>query len=133
MIASWDALPAPPPWVAVHDLLVDPTHGRRTPRRPSTGRPAPRRDPDRPTRAARRVISDDRGGRSSGGEQLDRDASEAGFTPRIRYRTASYAVAPALVGTGIGVALVSRLVLTDVPGTTHGELAQPRLHAVTPT
>ena len=43
---------------------------------------------------------------------------------------------PALVGTGIGVALISRLALTHLPGTTYRELAPPRMHrrlyAVTP-
>jgi DNA-binding transcriptional LysR family regulator len=43
----------------------------------------------------------------------------------------------ALVGTGIAVALVSRLALTHTPGTTHRELAPPRpyrqLYAVTKT
>ena len=61
----------------------------------------------------------------------------AGFTARVRFDTESYDVAQALVGTGIGVALVSRLALTDVPGTVHRELTAPglhrRLYAVTPT
>jgi DNA-binding transcriptional LysR family regulator len=52
----------------------------------------------------------------------------AKFTPRVRFQTESYDVAQALVGTGIGVALVSRLALTGVPGTTHRELARPRPH-----
>ncbi len=42
-------------------------------------------------------------------EQFDRAAAAAGFVPKIRFQTASYDVAQALVGTGIGVALVSRL------------------------
>ncbi|MER6442380.1 LysR substrate-binding domain-containing protein [Streptomyces sp. NPDC001185] len=66
-----------------------------------------------------------------------RAAAEAGFTPRVRFQTASYDVAQALVGTGIGVALVSRLALPRRPGTTHRELARPwlhrQLHAVTAT
>lgn len=61
-------------------------------------------------------------------EQLDRAAGRAGFTPRIRFQTASYDLAQALVGTGYGVALVSRLALTRVPGTTHRPLADPPLH-----
>jgi len=61
-------------------------------------------------------------------EQFDRAAREAGFTPRVRFETESYDVAQALVGAGSGVALVSRLALTHVPGTTHRELARPRLH-----
>jgi DNA-binding transcriptional LysR family regulator len=55
----------------------------------------------------------------------------------VRFETESYDVAQALVGTGIAVALVSRLALTHAPGTTHRELARPRpyrqLYAVTKT
>ncbi|MEU1407326.1 LysR family transcriptional regulator [Streptomyces sp. NPDC005728] len=61
-------------------------------------------------------------------EQLDRAAGAAGFTPRVRFETESYDVAQAFVGAGSGVALVSRLALTGAPGTTHRELARPRLH-----
>jgi DNA-binding transcriptional LysR family regulator len=68
-------------------------------------------------------------------EQFQRAAADAGFTPDVRFETESYDVAQALVGTGIGVALISRLALTGVPGTAHRELAQPRphrhVHAVT--
>ena len=53
-------------------------------------------------------------------------------SPRV-VSTSRVAVHDLFVGTGIGVALVSRLALTDVPGTTHRELTHPRLHAVTPT
>ncbi len=60
--------------------------------------------------------------------QFDRAAATAGFTPNVRFQTESYDVAQALVGTGIGVALVSRPALTHVPGTTHRALASPGLH-----
>jgi DNA-binding transcriptional LysR family regulator len=67
--------------------------------------------------------------------QFDRAAAAAGFTPRIRFQTESYDVAQALVGTGFGVALISRLALTPVPGTVVRALAPPalsrRLWAVT--
>ncbi|MFF4258851.1 LysR family transcriptional regulator [Streptomyces sp. NPDC001663] len=61
-------------------------------------------------------------------EQFDRAAREEGFTPRVRFETESYDVAQALVGAGSGVALVSRLALTRVPGTTHRRLTRPHLH-----
>ncbi|MDT0468874.1 LysR substrate-binding domain-containing protein [Streptomyces gibsoniae] len=61
-------------------------------------------------------------------QQFDRAASTAGFTPDVRFETESYDVAQALVGAGSGVALVSRLALTHVPGTTHRELVGPGLH-----
>jgi DNA-binding transcriptional LysR family regulator len=70
-------------------------------------------------------------------EQLDLAAQKAGFSPDVRVETESYDVAQALVGTGIGVALVSRLALTRTEGTTYRPLARPRLarhiHAVTRT
>lgn len=61
-------------------------------------------------------------------EQLDRAADAAGFTPTVRFETESYDVAQALVGTGIGVALVSRMALTHVAGTTYRPLVRPALH-----
>ena len=60
--------------------------------------------------------------------QFDRAAAAAGFTPAVRFQTESYDVAQALVGTGIGVAVVSRLALTNAPGTTHRRLAKRGLH-----
>ena len=60
--------------------------------------------------------------------QFDHAAAAAGFTPRIRFETESYDVAQALVATGIGVALVSRLALTRLPGTTHRALAPSGRH-----
>ncbi|MEV5876327.1 LysR family transcriptional regulator [Streptomyces sp. NPDC052101] len=61
-------------------------------------------------------------------EQLDRAAREEGFKPHVRFETESFDVAQALVGAGSGVALVSRLALTGIPGTTHRELDRPPLH-----
>lgn len=60
--------------------------------------------------------------------QFDRAAEGAGFTPHVRFESESYDVAQALVATGIGVALVSRLALTTPPGTTARRLRSPRLH-----
>jgi len=134
VIASWDAPPAPPPHVAVHPLLVDPMVVVLPDDHPL----AMRRPVDIPLRLEE--LRDESWVTILAGhaarEQFDRAAGAAGFTPRIRFQTASYDVAQALVGTGIGVALVSRLALTRVPGTTHRELVHPpldrRLHAVTP-
>jgi DNA-binding transcriptional LysR family regulator len=68
-------------------------------------------------------------------EQFDHACVQAGFTPKIRFQTASYDVAQALVATGYGVALVSRLALTGVRGTVRRDLADPPLyrsiHAIT--
>jgi DNA-binding transcriptional LysR family regulator len=72
--------------------------------------------------------------------QFDRAAAAAGFTPKIRFETESYDVAQALVATGIGVALVSSLALTRLPGTTYRSLTpvgqhdqlHRQFHVVTP-
>ncbi|MFI6686431.1 LysR substrate-binding domain-containing protein [Streptomyces sp. NPDC050485] len=132
VIASWEAPPAPPPHIAVHPLLVDPMVVVLPDDHPLARRP----DAD-PLRLAE--LRDESWVTILAGhaarEQFDRAAGDAGFTPKIRFQTASYDVAQALVGTGIGVCLVSRLALTHLPGTTHRELAHPQphrqLHAVT--
>lgn len=61
-------------------------------------------------------------------QQFDEAAAQTGFTPRVRFETESYDVAQALVGTGIGVALVSQLAWTNVPGTASRRLFRPALH-----
>lgn len=49
--------------------------------------------------------------------QFDRAAAAAGFVPAVRSQTESYDIAQALVGTGYGVAMISRLAHTAVEGT----------------
>ncbi|MER7935203.1 MULTISPECIES: LysR family transcriptional regulator [unclassified Streptomyces] len=126
VIASWARPPKPPPHIAAHPLLRDPMVIVLPDDHPlATGSPA-----DSPLRLEQ--LRDESWVTILAGhaarEQLDRAAAGAGFTPRIRFQTASYDVAQALVGTGIGVALVSRLALTPVRGTTHRPLAEPALH-----
>jgi molybdate transport repressor ModE-like protein len=135
VIASWGIPLAPPPQVKVHSLLHDPMvvvlpddHPLITKspnENPAELRLDQLRDESWVTILAGHAAR----------EQFDRAAEKAGFTPKIRFETESYDVAQALVGTGIGVALVSRLALTGVPGTAHRELIKPRphrqLHAVT--
>lgn len=136
VIASWSTLAAPPPTtpphLSLHTLLVDPMVVVLP-----DDHPLAAGDPDRPLRLAELaeeawvVILAGTAAR----DQFDRAAAVAGFTPRIRFQTESYDVAQALVGTGFGVALVSRLALSRVAGTTHRELAESglyrRIHAVT--
>lgn len=133
VIASWGTPFGSSPHIAVHPLLLDPMvvvlpddHPLAT--GTSTGaelRLDQLRDESWVTILAGHAAR----------EQFDRAANDAGFVPKVRFQTESYDVAQALVGTGIGVALVSRLALTGVPGTTYRELAGPRphrrLHAVT--
>jgi DNA-binding transcriptional LysR family regulator len=134
VVASWGIPMAAPAHVTVHPLLRDPLvvvlpdDHRLVRRHPTakTVRLEQLRDEAWVTILAGHAAR----------AQFDDAAVAAGFTPKIRFQTESYDVAQALVGTGIGVALVSRLALRRVPGTTHRSLARPRLHreifAVTP-
>jgi molybdate transport repressor ModE-like protein len=126
VIASWDRPPAPPDHVAAHPLLTDPLvvvlpddH-----RLASTSSPRAALTLDQLRDEAWVTILAGHAARA----QFDRAAATAGFTPKVRFQTESYDVAQALVATGIGVALVSRLALTHVPGTAHRDLAAPGLH-----
>ncbi|WP_405483465.1 LysR family transcriptional regulator [Streptomyces sp. NBC_00009] len=133
VIASWSELPDPPPHVAVHHLLRDPMVVALPDDHPL----ATRKLRETPLQLAELqheawvVIVAGTAAR----DQFDQATQRAAFTPRIRFQTASYAVAQALVGTGIGVALVSRLAVTRTPGIVHRDLAPPQphreLHAVT--
>ncbi|MGW5657775.1 LysR family transcriptional regulator [Streptomyces humi] len=126
VIASWALPPEPPPHIAVHTLLRDPMvivlpddHPLAT----ATPEGTPLRLDQLRDESWVTILAG-----HAAREQLDRAAAKAGFTPRIRFQTASYDLAQALVGTGIGVALVSRLALTRVSGTIHRPLADPPLH-----
>ncbi len=124
VLASYDSPPVPTPGVTTHHLLRDPLVVVLPDDHPLAG-PA--------SRALRlRQLHDEtwvliRAGYTAR-EQFDSAAQDAGFTPHVRFETESYDVAQALVGTGIGVALVSRLALADAPGTTHRPLRTPALH-----
>ncbi|MGW7546708.1 LysR family transcriptional regulator [Streptomyces sp. NPDC054770] len=126
VIASWALPPEPPPNITVHTLLRDPMVIVLPDDHPLvTGSPdgTPLRLEQLRDESWVTILAG-----HAAREQLDRAAIGAGFTPRIRFQTASYDLAQALVGTGYGVALVSRLALTRVPGTTHRPLADPPLH-----
>lgn len=134
VIATWGTPFTPPPQVSVHPLLVDPMvvvlpddHPLVSGRSPGAAlRLEQLRDESWVAIRAGHPARD----------QFDRVATAAGFRPQVRFQTESYDVAQALVGTGVGVALVSRLALTGVPGTVHRALVQQgphrRLHAVVP-
>lgn len=124
MLASWDTPPQSSPRVAVAPLMTDPTvvvlpddHRLALASRGSL-RLSELGD------EAWVVIRAGHDARS----QFDQATRAAGFEPRIRFQTESYDVAQALVATGYGVALVSRLALRAWPGATHRTLAAPALH-----
>lgn len=124
VLASYDSPPAPTPGVTTHHLLRDPLVVV-LPDDHALAAPATRPLRLRQLRDETWVLI--RAGYSAR-EQFDRAARDAGFTAHVRFETESYDVAQALVGTGIGVALVSQLALTDAPGTTHKALRSPGLH-----
>jgi DNA-binding transcriptional LysR family regulator len=124
ILASYDSPPAPAPGVSTHHLLRDPLVVVLPDDHPLSG-PTSRPLRLRQLREETWVLI--RAGYTAR-EQFDRAARDAGFTPHVRFETESYDVAQALVGTGIGVALVSQLALTDAPGTTHRALRTPALH-----
>lgn len=124
VIAAWDNPPQLPAGVELHQLMLDPMvlvlpedHSAALSSRPKVRL----RDLSQEAWVVIRAGSDAR-------DQFDRATRAAGFEPVIRFETESYDVAQALVGTGYGVALVSRLALTEVPGTTHRELTGTPLH-----
>jgi DNA-binding transcriptional LysR family regulator len=124
VLASYGVPPGTDPGVATHHLLRDPLVVVMPHDHPLA------QGPSRPVRL--RQLRDEtwvliRAGHVAR-RQFDRAAQAAGFTPHVRFETESYDVAQALVGTGIGVALVSRLALSDAPGTTHRPLRAPALH-----
>ena len=123
VIAAWDELPTAPEHVRLHPLLTDPMVVVLPDDHPLACSTGPLHL-DRLRDEARVTIIAGHAARA----QFDRATAAAGFTPRVRFQTASYDVAKALVGTGTGVALVSRLTLGFAPGTVHRELAQRGLH-----
>jgi DNA-binding transcriptional LysR family regulator len=60
-------------------------------------------------------------------EQFDQVAAEHDLDPHVVFQTESYDVAQAMVGTGLGVAVLSRLGMRRTAGAVHRELQRPRL------
>jgi DNA-binding transcriptional LysR family regulator len=123
VLASWDTPPTPPPGLMLTSILEDPmvvafADGHRL---SGSTRPVPLS-----------ALADEawvviRGG-SAAREQFDRITKEAGFEPKIRFETESYDVAQALVATGYGVALVSRMARRTDPDLSHRPLQHRAAH-----
>ncbi|MGV9349301.1 LysR family transcriptional regulator [Streptomyces spiralis] len=135
MVASWGTPLAPPPQVRAYSLLLDPMVVVLPDDHPLATRQPADVELRLEQLSAESWVSLEVG--RAAREQFHQSTMNAGFSPKVRFETESYDVAQALVATGIGVALVSRLALTHVPGTTYRELAPPRpyrqIHAVTRT
>ncbi|MEU8614080.1 LysR family transcriptional regulator [Actinoplanes sp. NPDC048791] len=123
VIASWDTPLTPPERVTVHPLLRDPMVVVLPDDHPALAAPGPVGLAQLRDEAWVTILAG-----HAARAQFDRVTAAAGFVPRIRFQTASYDVAQALVGTGIGVALVSRLALAHAPGTAHRALRPPVPH-----
>ena len=123
VFATFDTPPTPRPGVTIRELLVDPM---------VVVLPDDHRLARSGSRALRlEQLRDEtwvviRAGNAAR-DQLERAAAQVGFTPHVRFESESFDVVQALVATGIGVALVSRLALTSPPGTTARPLRSPRL------
>jgi DNA-binding transcriptional LysR family regulator len=131
VLASWDAPPVPPRDLELRILLEDPMVVVFADDHPLAGAVGP---------VSLKNLADEswvviRGG-TDARQQFDRVTREAGFEARIRFETESYDVAQALVATGYGIALVSRMALRADPGLVHRPLrhrnAHRTIHSATP-
>lgn len=123
VLASWDIPPAAPAGLTLTRILDDPmviafADDHRLAR---STRPLPL------SSLAEESWVVIRGG-SAARAQFDRITSEAGFEPRIRFETESYDVAQALVATGYGVALVSRMARRTGHGIAHRPVRHRAAH-----
>lgn len=123
VLASWDTAPTVPPGLSLSALLEDPMVVAFA-------------DDHRLAASTRSIdlssLRDEawvviRGG-SAARAQFDRLTDEAGFEPRIRFETESYDVAQALVATGYGVALVSRMARRSDPQLAFRPVRHRRAH-----
>ncbi len=133
IVSEFDEPATLPSVVESHLVLLDPLVVVL----PNTHPAARRSTPDQPIPL--RQLADDPWVAILAGEaarrQFDRLIRQSGTNPEIRFETASYDVAQALVGAGVAVTVVSRLALRDVPGTVTrpllGERAARRITAIT--
>lgn len=123
VLASWDSPVEPTPALVLTTLLEDPMvvafaddHRLATSSRPVA----------LPSLANESWVVI-RGG-SAARAQFDRITAEANFEPRIRFETESYDVAQALVATGYGIALVSRMAIRPGLGLIHRPLRHRAAH-----
>lgn len=124
VVATYDDTPDLAPWLTGVPLLQDPLVVCLPAEHPLASTP-----PDRRIRLAQlrnqawvAILAGE-----TAREQFDRIAVEHDLRPRVQFQTESYDVAQAMVGTGLGVAVLSRLAVRSTPGAVHRELERPRL------
>ncbi len=123
VLASWDVPPVAPAGLTLTRILKDPmvVAFADDHRLAGSARPLPL------SSLAEESWVVIRGG-SAARVQFDRITREAGFEPRIRFETESYDVAQALVATGYGIALVSRMARRTGPGIAHRPVQHRAAH-----
>jgi len=123
VLASWDMPPIAPAGLTLTCILQDPmvVAFADDHRLAGSSRPLPL------SSLAEEAWVVIRGG-SAARAQFDRITHEAGFEPKIRFETESYDVAQALVATGYGVALVSRMARRTAPGLAHRPVRHRAAH-----
>lgn len=123
VLASWDEAPSPGPDLRLRTILEDPMVVAFASDHPLASRTGP---------VPLGALADESWvvilGGTAARQQFDRVTREAGFEPRIRFETDSYDVAQALVATGYGVALVSRMALRQDPDLAHRPLRHRSTH-----
>jgi DNA-binding transcriptional LysR family regulator len=125
VVATYDNEPDWPAWLTAVPLLKDPlVVALPVEHRLAQG------DPHRRIRLAQlrgeRWVAVRRGDNAR--LQFDRAAEVVDLQPQVQFETEMYDVAQSLVGTGLGVAVLSQLGARSADGVVYRELERPRLH-----
>lgn len=124
VVATYDDEHDLPPWLSAVPLLQDPLVVCLPAEHPLAGTPADRRIRFAQLRSQPWVAI--LAGETAR-EQFDRIAREHDLQPRVQFQTESYDVAQAMVGTGLGISVLSRLAARPTVGAVHRELERPRI------
>lgn len=124
VVGTYVTEPEVPPWLVATPLLDDPMLVCLPREHRLAATP-----PDRPIRFAQlrgerwvAILAGD-----AARDQFDLVAAQRDLDPQVVFQTESYDVAQAMVGTGLGVAVLARLAARRTAGAVHRELERPRL------
>ena len=125
VVATYGNDPDWPTWLAAVPLLRDPLLVCLP-----VEHPLAQAEPSRPVRLVQlrgeHWVAIRRGDHAR--DQFDRAATSVDLRPQVQFETEAYDVAQSLVGTGLGVAVLSQLGARNAPGVTHRRLVRPALH-----